>query len=392
MKTRIFHRKALALVGLLAFGIYVLACTSFSPDDTKILYPGFDRATGRLSVAIYDRKSGRSETLFLPVDFRGEQLSSRTNPPNAPMLRPQWMADGRRALIAWNCANDLALAVVPCSPAGGVSKFFFGLRNSESDNDAAFFLPLPVDGERVFLRGGTNSILRLDLGTGAFVRHYRPGKKDDLILLPAADARGVFYLEQGKTQTFGRIDPETLTETPLLTFTNKCADGSFFTYDPQGKRVALVEEVDSARRLLVFENGEVVFSRPLALNPKVFTFGNAVVSRKGDLLLASYQELNKSQTNSSFGLIEIPLSSAPVRLTRLISNVHITDDTAAFLFQISVSHDGKTAACSSSYLACNCESFNPEDSALFLIDLKHSTRKLTKVPIALPPKHPRSPV
>src|SRR5215831_14544129 len=114
------------------------------------------------------------------------------------------------------------------------------------------------------------------------------------MLLPGMDGRGVFYFEEGETRTFGRIDPETFTQTPLFTFTNKCADDSFFTYDPQGQRLALVEKVGGENRLLVFEHGKVVFSRPLALNPEAFTFGNAIVSRKGDLLLASYQEWNES--------------------------------------------------------------------------------------------------
>ena len=36
-------RNALmALIGLVALFVCILACTSFSPDDKKILYPTFD--------------------------------------------------------------------------------------------------------------------------------------------------------------------------------------------------------------------------------------------------------------------------------------------------------------------------------------------------------------
>ncbi len=38
MKTQTARNAGLALVGLLALTIYILACSSFSPDDTKVLY------------------------------------------------------------------------------------------------------------------------------------------------------------------------------------------------------------------------------------------------------------------------------------------------------------------------------------------------------------------
>jgi hypothetical protein len=55
-----------------------------------------------------------------------------------------------------------------------------------------------------------------------------------------------------------------------------------------------------------------------------------------------------------------------------------------FYFQAAISHDGKTAAVSSTYLACTEKEFKPADCALFLVDLSDAKWKVTKVPIPLP--------
>ena len=81
------RNAALALVGLLALTIYILACTSFSPDDTKVLYPSFDQATGAIGMAVYDREARTSETLFVPVAYDG----SITNAEVAPILSTRTM-------------------------------------------------------------------------------------------------------------------------------------------------------------------------------------------------------------------------------------------------------------------------------------------------------------
>ena len=52
----------LAGIGVASLLVYVLACsTAFSPDDRQVLYPSFDPQSGALSIALYDRNTGRSE-------------------------------------------------------------------------------------------------------------------------------------------------------------------------------------------------------------------------------------------------------------------------------------------------------------------------------------------
>ena len=382
MKNQNVRNAVLASLGLLALTAYILACTSFSPDDTKVLYPAFDGPSGKLGVAVYDRQTGRSETLFLPLDLGGGD----TNAVNTPLLRPQWLADGRRVLVAWGSDSDLALALVPCGVRGSVKLFFNLSKNSEYGQ--ALVSPVPVAGERAFLMESENAVLRLDLQTGARVRHEFAAEKSGLSLWPVPLDKGVFYFSQKDPAVFGRLDPDTFQQTPLATFTNKIAEGSFFAYDRQGKRIALVEDAPSGPSLLVLESGTTVFRRALAGKGEEFSFGNAVFAPNGNTLLAGYRLQNTGQTNASFGLMEIPLGDALIRKTPLISAADTSDKAAALYFQIGVSHDAKTAAVASTYLACASKDFNPADCALFFVDLRDPGRKVTKIPIPLPAERP----
>jgi hypothetical protein len=86
--------------------------------------------------------------------------------------------------------------------------------------------------------------------------------------------------------------------------------------------------------------------------------------------------------------MEIPLGAAPVRETTLITAAPSENDSDETCFQGSVSHDGKTFAVDSTYLACIEPRFKARDCALFFVDLRSPNRKVTKVPIPMPGKRP----
>jgi hypothetical protein len=90
----------------------------------------------------------------------------------------------------------------------------------------------------------------------------------------------------------------------------------------------------------------------------------------------------------SYGLMEIPFSEAPPRELTLINGAPVEDEPSAYYFQAAISHDAKTAAIASTYLACAKEEFKPADCALFLVDLSDPNWKVTKVPIPMPAKRP----
>jgi hypothetical protein len=104
---------------------------------------------------------------------------------------------------------------------------------------------------------------------------------------------------------------------------------------------------------------------------------------KKDRVFTAYTSKTEGQTNYECGLLEIPLNEKPLRFTPLF---HVqSDDMISLLAQPSLSHDGKTWAISSAWLAAKNKSvLRPEDCALFLVQVDRSQPKITKVPILLP--------
>jgi len=385
MKTETARNTGLALVGLLALTVYILACASFSPDDKKILYPSFDPHSGAVGVALYDRETSRSRMLFVPVAY------ADTNSPDPALLRPQWLTDGRRILVAWGADGQhdegLNLAVLTISGEGPVKLFRFPELKEAAQH---LMMPLPLAGENVLLPD-SKGLVRLNLANGRIIRHEFSEDISDLWLYAGRGDQTVFYVEEKGEEghVFGRLNAETFARAPLMTFTNKPVEGSFFTYNDGGKRLAFVDEVGDVQRLVVLESGRPAMTRPLATKGEKLRFGNAVFLERKELVLASF--MRSVDQTASFGLLEIPLKNQAIRETVLIPKAEITDDLAAFYFQAGVSHDGKTAALSSMYLACAGKSFRPEDCALFLVDLTDPRRKVTKVPIKMPAELPGLP-
>jgi hypothetical protein len=381
MRTQTARNAVLASIGLAALTIYILACTSFSPDDRKVLYPAFDGAQGVIGTAVYDRSSRQSEIAFTPTVF-----GDGTNLAASPMLlRSQWFTDGRRILHSWAPGDSgLCLTVTSAGSRGPVRTYL--LPAIEKAQEKMMF-PIALAGDRVFLMESADAVLRLDLTTGALERRQLGVNSNKIAIYPSPRNDAVFYLEdrdsEGK-RVFGRLNPDTFATTPLVTFTNDFADGSFFAYNSTGTRLGGIEKAGEVLRLVVLETGKPSFTRLVNTNAGRLSFGSATFSPKGDTLLASFgrEETNAPQT--SFGLMEIPLSQAPIRETVLLSGVKSSEGVAALYFQVGVSHDGKTAAAASTYLAATVEESKPEDCALFFIDLTDAKRKVTRVPIPMP--------
>jgi hypothetical protein len=116
-------------------------------------------------------------------------------------------------------------------------------------------------------------------------------------------------------------------------------------------------------------------------------FGNAILAANGKSLRATFRQAKGTNT-VCYGLMEIPFSDASPRELTLIDNAPKEDEPAVFYFQAAISHDGKTAAIASTYLACTDEEFKPADCALFLVDLSDPKWPVTKVPVPMPAKRP----
>jgi hypothetical protein len=137
--------------------------------------------------------------------------------------------------------------------------------------------------------------------------------------------------------------------------------------------------------LLVLRDGQRIFSRSLDAHGQKRSFGNAVLAATGKALWATFQQ-TKGTNEVAYGLMEIPFSDAPPRELTLINEAPAEDDAYMYYFQTAISHDGKTAAIASTYLACAEKQIAPADCALFLVDLSDPKWPVTKVPIPVPAK------
>ena len=387
------RNAALASVGLLALSIYVMACNSspsFSPDDTKVLYPAFDPVTGVIGMSVYDREAGSSEMLFL---LAGYDHGSQTNTPPCPaLLRGQWLPSGKDVVIAYvgpggnNKEGAITLSVIPWAGRKPVKTLL-----SECDTEKAgeFFMtsPLCVAGERLFYRGGPNQLVRIDLRTFARTEHEFEDAQGDMVIYPAPDGRGVFYLEQQtdpKEQTvFGWLDPETFSRTPLMTTTNRLRDETRIAYDRQGRTLAYLEADDGIANLTVWRDSQVAFSRLVDTQSEKLAFGNAILTASGKSVLATFARANGTNA-TSYGLMEIPFSEAPAREVTFIQEAPANGEDSVGYFQAALSHDGKTVAIASTYLGADDKGLKPEDCALFLVELSNPDWTVTKVPIPMP--------
>ena len=384
------RNAALALLGLLALTIYILACTSFSPDDTKVLYPSFDTASGAVGMAVYDREPRTSEMLFAPVAYETNDAKLEVAP---NLLRAQWLANGRDIVVASvqprdNDKSSLDVAVIPWGARKPIRLFQVpGLK----DAGQAFAVPLCLAGERLIFPASSKSIVRLDLRTGALAGHEFPDAKGDFSFYPDPNGKSVFYFEAddptGGQVTFGRLNPNDFTLTPLMVISNTVSQPTAVAYDPDGKAVALLTGSEDKAALQIWREGKVAFSREVATPGHKLTFGNALLASSGKALWASFQQANG--TNSmSYGLMEIPFSEAPTHQELLIKDAPVQDEMSADYVQVDVSHDVKAAAISSAYLALMDKPIKPSDCALFLVDLSQPSWKVTKVPIAVPANVP----
>jgi hypothetical protein len=391
MRKAMVWNPMLPLAGLGALLIYILACTSFSPDDSKVLYLTVDARSGSPAVAVYDRKQAKSELLFEPFN---QDVTNRIAAKPA-LMRPQWLDDGHSLLAAWVAGQDdsdqsLNLAVVPYDRRGPTRTFL--LSNLGKDGATQmFYWPLPVVGSSLFLHGESNSLIRLNLETGEI---HRQTNQPDLFPLPSPDNDRLFYLGDvngsNSPDEFGLMNPETFARTPLFQIKDANISGFSLALSRDARRLAYQVENENPPVVHLLETGRPARTLSLASLGEKMEVNLRHFSPKGDILYGS--SVNTADgTNAAYGFVEIPLDGSPIRTTTLISNAAGTDKGMLGTFQIDISHDGKTLAVESLWLAYGDHPIKAEDCALFLVDLADPQRKVTKVAIPLPPKDRPSP-
>lgn len=395
MKRPVIRNLTLSLVGLGALLVYILACTSFSPDDSKVLYVTMDAKSGMTAVAAYDRKTSKSEVLFEPFALETTNLTAVP-----AILRPQWLEGGHDFLATWlvdadNTDHLIHLAVLPFDRRGPARTFTLP---GEGDAGPTWFYiwPVPVLGKDLFLNGDSNTMTRLNLETGEMRRWTN---REELVLLTSPDNDRLIYLSGADLNggdnskgfdEVGIFNPDTFARTPIFQIKDKNASAASIAISRDAKRLAYQVDNDTPPVVHLLETGKPARTLSLASLGEKTEVMLRHFSPKGDILYGAFKDPTAAN-HTDYGFVEIPLDGSAIRITKLLSGPEAGNRDLFPSFQIDISHDGKTLAVESFWLASNDNPIKAEDCALFLVDLGDPQRKVTKVPIPLPPKDRPSP-
>lgn len=369
---------ALAAVGLASLLVYVLACsTSFSPDDSQVLYPAFDQPSGAVSIAVYDRKTGRSENIF--TAYAPDEGTNR----EALLTRAQWLPDGKHVLIAHivpGSTKTLSFFVVP----RGVNESIRHLCNLDVKEPAVTLeFPFCVVGTKILLRD-EHRLGSIDFMTGQISSAENTNK---VWPLPGGDAKTIgaaAELEEDAGMAFGTIDPQTLAFKPVLALTNEFKNGAFPAFDPRTGEVVFVTGEKTNLQIQVVKSSQVKFSRAVERAGAELMLGPWLdLGPRNDRVFTTYISHVADAANAEYGVVEIPLNRDPLRWTPLF-HAKPGDSEDLLFAQASLSHDGQTWAIATSYLYLQSESFKAEDCALYLVEVGQAKPKITKVPITPP--------
>lgn len=380
MRTNPILLSALAGIAVGSLLIYVLACaTSFSPDDRQVLYPAFDPQSGAMAVAVYDRKTGRSETVFTAAE-----TTAATNQHSA-LIRAGWLPDGQHILIA-SVAGDVALdlLVLPHGATGPVRRLALPEKRQA---EGALVYPFAIRGNWLFLNGKERNPMRINLATGETTGGGKTTNEISVLSSLQSQSLVAFRdLKNNSGKEFGTFDLQTMEFKPSGIIDTNVSEGTVPAFNPEEGRLAFVGTTGGQLQLEVVKNGKIEFTCPLARNGDKLEVGPFLeYSPDGKTVLTAYRATSAATTNSEYGLLEIPLQDAPPRFTPLFHATY-KDDSGLLYAQPSLSHDGRTWAIGTACLYLAIESLKSEDCALYLVDLSKANRPVTKIPISVPAK------
>lgn len=373
----------LAVLALASLAVYLLACASFSPDDSKLAFPAFDPRTGDLGVGVYDRQTRRLEHVF------SFSIITRPHEPRyeARMLRPQWV-DNQRLIVSWppggNSDDGLNVVTLPIGGKGVMRQWTIEDVHQGSEKLST---PLALAGEHLLVPVRSNLICRLDLDTGRAQSKVVRG--DELRLYPAGSSDFVFYVAANASQSnhsdFGKLDASTFAQTKLFEVDGGELDmDAPIAFGRDGRQVAFLRKEQGAFSLRLLAVGQPPRTIPLATQKKETFLGSLALSPKGDVAYVSFAERMKTETNCSLGFMEIPLDGRPAQRTALFTRQGKTDEDMVRYLQLGLSHDGRLLAVSSTYLSVDDDepSRQANECGLFLADLTQKPPRITKVPLS----------
>jgi len=379
-----------AAVALASLAIYILACTSFSPDDSRVAFPAFHPDSGELGVSVFDRGSGQVESVFTLSAASGLEEPSY----EARVLRAQWF-DDQRLIVAWPgiSTEDTGLNVLTL-PVGKPGTVRYWQLDEVEKADERMIRPLAVAGAHLFVASASNLVVRLDLETGQVVSRQARGEVSGLY--PSGQQDHLYYVgavpgAEGRAE-FGRLEAGDFAQTPWFESTSThMSREELVAFSPAGPVVAIAGDKDGRAALTLIRAGAAPQTLSVSGEAETLALGGLSFSHKGDAVLAAYVRTAASETNTSVGVVEIPLDGQPPKRIQLFTGPANLDSDLALYLQPAVSHDGRTLALVNTYLcaepAADGEAQMP--CALFLVELDKSPRGIRQIPLPAPrPDHP----
>ncbi len=388
MKERNGLKVMLGIVGLLAWMAYILACrASWSPDGSKILFPYYNPEADEAGVALYDRNTGETRSIFVEADVDG---------PDDFYLLAQWEHDGARAILTLMGGGRDKLNVLLLPVRSEKPGQEFTLPKPE---DSVLYLPLPEVAGNLYI--GTEYLARLNLETGETeIRELEEGRE---VVLTGHSGR-IFYhgpvLEQEERSEenrpeaasfeIGVLDPESLTFQPLFELRGGQLEANgieeiipFLALEPHGSRIAIVGKGEERDTILVCTKAGLQKVVVPELPVERYRLGNLQWAPDGKTIYAAVLTPTEEKGVEQYSVGEIPVDGRPAQLVP-IARIHSDDLDTPIILQIALSPDGTTIATTTGYVAKKF--IDREDRALYLVDVQDPGRKVTKVPLPPPQK------
>jgi hypothetical protein len=383
-------RSIFAAVAVASLVIYVLACRSaVSPDGRHVLVPLLiDEAKDKeLAVLLVDRRSGDSRRLLsMPGSDNG-------------LVSVAWSPDGRAALVLRRAAKGTSeLLELPVDANGPTRVFSLPASDPKDDDEITPFAIPPVAMGRWVLISGVNLLLDRDTGesrqlpfppkTSAFFSlsgntvFYMAGEKED------KDAK---EKDASKSIEFGTLNSTDFTPRRAARFTlpPEANAGLFFAPSPDGRSFAFTigaENNDAVE--LAIHDGTKLRRSPITVDGQPLRLGNLQWSQSGGTIFAAgFRALPDPAAGQpkelQIGVCEISLPDLKARFTPVA--VTKEKDEAMLVNQIDLAPDETYAVISSACIKHRTDAAEP-NYGLFIVDLRGSKRRVTRVPLLLPVK------
>jgi dipeptidyl aminopeptidase/acylaminoacyl peptidase len=382
----------LLVVAMAAWMIFILACIggpAWSPDGSQILFAYRDVENSRTAVALYDRATRTTTTIFAqPAAEEGELA-----------VEPQWQKDGTRAFIAMyqpvpGSSGDGFCELISIPVKSSMPLQAYPLGTTEGCVG-----PHPqLDGKVYF---GGKDLRWIDLVTGEAESRTIPNdvgsisEHDGQVFYVREVSRSAGNAEDKKPaedgREFGRIDLKDFTLKPAFVLWESDHAALAVKDDPwpvfwetSGSRMAMIGRGDDADKILFLEESKGM-TRVLApdLGVKAFRLGNLVWSRDGKTLYASVITKGDQEKTQEYWLAEIPVAGTPGRLTKIAPiQAKMSGDFDTYFrlsMQVALSPDGTWIAATPAVLGK--DTLAERDWALFLIDVRDPARPITRIPI-----------